>query len=82
MLVTFLLNNNDYSNPAAVEWELQVFIKNIKTFNHAVGYQDELPNGLEDYNQELLTKIKSVYANNPGMIPLKIDYLSERSIPD
>ena len=36
--VTYLLNNNEYSNPTAAEWELHSFIRNIKTFNHAVGY--------------------------------------------
>ncbi len=80
--VTFLLNNNDYSNPTAAEWEMQSFIRNIKTFNHAVGYQDELPDKLDDYNQDLLAKIRKVYSDHPNMLPVKIDYLSERSIPD
>lgn len=37
-LMSFLLNNNEFSNPTAIQWEMQVFIKNIKSFNHAVGY--------------------------------------------
>ena len=56
-MVSFLLENNGYSNPTAVEWEQQVFIKNIKTFNHVVGYQDKLPGEVEDYNQDLLEKL-------------------------
>lgn len=79
---TFLLNNNDYSNPTAEEWEKQVFIRNVKTFNHIVGYQDELPDGVEDYNQDLLEKLRRVYQENPRMLPIKVDYLAERSIPD
>ena len=81
-MVSFLLENNDYSNPTAVEWEQQVFIKNIKTFNHVVNYKDELPKEVDGYNMDLLDKLRNVYANNPNMIDIKIDYLAERSIPD
>lgn len=83
-MVTFLLNNNDYSNPVAEEWEKQVFIKNIKTFNRFADYHTDLPEGVEDYNHELYENLKSVYEDpaNKEMLKLKIDYLSERSIPD
>lgn len=53
LIVTFLLNNNYYTNQVASLWERDVLIKNINEFN------------------------KKEKANN-----LKIEYLSERSIPD
>lgn len=83
-MVTYLLNNNDFTNPVAMEWEKQVFIRNVKTFNLFAEYHTELPDGVEDYNKELYENLKSVYENpqNKEMLTLKIDYLSERSIPD
>lgn len=83
-MVTYLLNNNDFTNPVAMEWEKQVFIKNVKTFNLFADYHTELPDGVEDYNKELYENLKSVYENPEykEMLTLKIDYLSERSIPD
>mmetsp|Transcript_7407 Transcript_7407/g.6932 ORF Transcript_7407/g.6932 Transcript_7407/m.6932 type:complete len:527 (-) Transcript_7407:1200-2780(-) len=83
-MVTFLLNNNDYSNPVAEEWEKNVFQRNVKTFNLFAEYHTELPPGVDDYNQTLYDQLKSVYEGdqNESMLKLKIDYLSERSIPD
>lgn len=83
-MITFLMNNNDYSNPVAEQWEKEVFIRNIKTFNTFANYHTDLPDGVEDYNQDLMAKLKAEYDDpaNGGMLTLKIDYLSERSIPD
>lgn len=83
-MVTFLLNNNEYSNPIAEQWEKDVFIRNVKTFNLFAKYHTELPDGVEDYNQTLYDNLKSVYAREEfsDMLTLKIDYLAERSIPD
>lgn len=83
-MVTFLLNNNEYSNPIAEQWELEVFQRNVKTFNLFAKYHTELPKGVDDYNQVLHDQLKSVYEDpkNKEMLTLKIDYLSERSIPD
>jgi hypothetical protein len=81
-MLTILLNNNDYSNPTAVEWEMEVLIKNIKSFNYVAKYQETLPAQLKDYNWDLVAKIQKIYDDNPKMLKLKIDYLSERSIPD
>mmetsp|Transcript_25691 Transcript_25691/g.29539 ORF Transcript_25691/g.29539 Transcript_25691/m.29539 type:complete len:228 (+) Transcript_25691:652-1335(+) len=83
-MITFLLNNNDYSNPIAEQWEKEVFIRNIKTFNKFADYHTSLPDGVEDYNMELYEKLKSVYENKEysEILTLKIDYLAERSIPD
>lgn len=36
--ISFLLNNNDFEYDMANEWEKQVFIANIKTFNKLFGY--------------------------------------------
>jgi hypothetical protein len=33
---TFLLYNNDYSTATAEAWELDVFIRNVKSFNKAM----------------------------------------------
>jgi len=83
--VTFLLLNNDYSTATAEQWESDVFIRNIKSFNKAMGddYHTELDDG-EDYNQDLIDKIKVVQGNSSygSMITLKADYMAERSIPD
>ena len=82
LITTFLLNNNEYSNPVAIEWELHAMIKSVKSFNHVFGFNDSLPHGLKDYDWDLIEKIKDVYSRFPDMIPIRLDYLSERSIPD
>lgn len=46
---TFLLNNDYYSMESASDWEEQVFIANIKSFNHLVGYNDDLSSD-QEYN--------------------------------
>lgn len=47
---TFLLNNNAFQAESATAWELQVFIRNLKTFNMIFGtYNTDLPAGV-DYN--------------------------------
>ena len=60
---TFLLNNNNYQFESADEWEKQVYIANIKTFNKVFGYSSELPDG-SHYNETLydtLVKVKAKY---------------------
>jgi hypothetical protein len=64
-----------------------VFIRNVKTFNTIVGYKTDLPDGVSDYNQDLIKALKNTTQFweaklNITMIPLKADYLAERSIPD
>lgn len=83
-MVTFLLNNNEYSNPVAEQWEAEVFEKNVKTFNRFVNYHTEYLNGVDDYNHELYALLNETYnkPENKEMLKLKIDYLAERSIPD
>jgi Niemann-Pick C1 protein len=87
MQVTFLLNKNEYSLIATEEWERQVFIRNFKSFNKAMGngYDDELDGPLEGYtyNEELIAKLQGVKAEYPDeIIMVKADYLAERSIED
>jgi Niemann-Pick C1 protein len=53
--VTFLLYNNDFSLATAEAWEKDVFIRNVKSFNKAMGqdYHTDLDDG-QDYNQDLI----------------------------
>jgi Niemann-Pick C1 protein len=83
-----LLYNNDYSMAGAEAWERDVYIRNVKSFNKAMGqeYHIELSDG-QDYNQELIdTLLETVkqYKEESGitLTTLKADYLAERSIPD
>jgi len=86
MQMTFLLNNNAYSLTTAEEWERQVYIRNFKSFNKAIGkdYHTALDGPMKNitYNQDLIDKVQAVYAQYPDMIPVKADYLAERSIED
>lgn len=85
--VTFLLYNNDYSLATAEAWEKEVFIRNVKSFNKAMGkdYHTELDDG-EKYNQDLIDQLNSVVnkykSQGIDLMTLKADYLAERSIPD
>jgi hypothetical protein len=56
---TFLLNNNNHQFESADEWEKQVYIANIKTFNKLFGYNDELQDGTS-YNTTLYDTLKAV----------------------
>jgi Niemann-Pick C1 protein len=42
MSVSFLLNNNEYSNTAASAWEKNVLIKYVKSYNAAIDYHTDL----------------------------------------
>jgi len=78
-----MLNKNDYSADTAMAWEKEVFIRNIKSFNKAIGKNyHTLLDKTEDYNNDLIDEINAVYKKYPKLIPLKADYLAERSIPD
>jgi len=61
MQFTFLLNNNKFSLNTAEEWERQVFIRNVKTFNYALGndYHTDMDGPMEgiSYNQDLIDQI-------------------------
>jgi hypothetical protein len=81
-----LLNNNDFQFDSASAWELNVLIRNLKTFNKVIGtYNIDLPAGLT-YNQDLFFVLNETYSNYTQkgfkFIPFKLDFLAERSIPD
>jgi Niemann-Pick C1 protein len=82
------LYNNDYSEANAEAWERDVFIRNVKSFNKAMGqsYHTELVDGLTEYNQTLIDQVNQVIQKYKGqgvnLMTLKADYLAERSIPD
>jgi Niemann-Pick C1 protein len=88
--MTYLLNKNAFSLASAEEWERQVFIRNIKSFNYALGndYHTDMTGPMEglDYNMTLVNQIREFVANMSAadipMILVKADYLAERSIED
>jgi Niemann-Pick C1 protein len=88
--ITYLLNKNAFSLASAEEWERQVFIKNIKSFNYAIGngYHTDMTGPEEglSYNMTLVTQIKTYLKTladaNITIVTVKADYLAERSIED
>lgn len=88
--ITYLLNKNDYSLASAEEWERQVFINNIKSFNYALGndYHTDMTGPEEGltYNMDLVNIIREYKENctrdDIELIMVKADYLAERSIED
>ena len=74
----------------AEEWERQVFIRNVKSFNYALNntYHIEMDGPMEglDYNKKLVEEIEFIYTNWTSTYPdipielMKADYLAERSI--
>lgn len=58
---TFLINRNDYSQTTVELWEKEVFIRNVKSFNQALGndYHTEMTGPMEgiDYNLDLISEI-------------------------
>lgn len=92
MQFTFLLNHNEYSQVTAEEWERQVYIRNVKSFNYALGndYHTDMDGPMEglDYNMNLVNNITAIvekwnedYPEQPLKM-MKADYLAERSIED
>ena len=61
MQFTFLLNHNAYSAYTAEEWEKQVYIRNVKSFNYALGngYHTDMDGPEEDvdYNMDLVNEL-------------------------
>ena len=90
MQFTMLLNHNAYSQFTAEEWEKQVFIRNIKSFNKAIdnGYHTDMSGPEENlnYNWVLIQEVRDFIEQwnadpaNEKMVEVKADYLSERSI--
>jgi len=92
MQFTFLLNHNAYSQVTAEEWERQVFIRNVKSFNYALGngYHTDLDGPEKDltYNMDLVNELQTFIKDWEAKYPdepikmMKADYLAERSIQD
>jgi len=92
MQFTFLLNNNAYSIDTAEEWEAQVYIRNVKSFNYALDndYHVTMDGPLEGmtYNMDLVNDLRDFLADYKSKHPdeviktMKADYLAERSIQD
>ena len=92
MQFTFLLNHNAYSQVTAEEWERQVYIRNVKSFNYALGndYHTDMTGPMDgiDYNWDLVYELRNLTANwtkaypDKPIKPMKADYLAERSIQD
>ena len=59
--MNFLINRNAYSQSSVEEWERQVFVKNVKSFNQALnnGYHNEMTKTMsgEEYNEVLIADI-------------------------
>jgi hypothetical protein len=55
-----LLYNNDFTEATTEAWEKDVFIRNIKSFNKALGndYHTTLVDG--DYNHTLIAAVQNV----------------------
>ena len=95
MQFTFLLQHNEYSLETAEQWEAEVFIRNVKTFNWAMqnDYHTDMTGPVEgmSYNIDLAIQLYDImqayYDANCAedrdcIIPVKADYLAERSIED
>ena len=63
-----------------------MFIRNFKSFNYAMNnnYHTEMEGPTEgmDYNYELVQNLQNELKRWPDMIPVKADYLAERSVED
>lgn len=88
--MTYLLNKNAFSLASAEEWERQVFIRNIKSFNYALGndYHTDMDGPMDglSYNATLVKQIQDYLAGLKAaeieITLVKADYLAERSIED
>ena len=64
MQFTFLLSHNEFSLETAEEWERQVFIRNVKSFNQALGngYHTDMSGPMEgiSYNEYLIGNVTAV----------------------
>ena len=78
LFVTFLLNNNDYTNPAAAAWEKDVYENYTQIFNK---YFDDGFNSEYELHRQM-DEIKKNFSSKGEVVPLHVDYLAERSISD
>jgi hypothetical protein len=86
LMLTFLLNRSTYSEYLSADWEKEVFFRNVKSFNYAMGTNynvnfDGPLSGLS-YNFDLVYAIQNYTSQNPNLIKLKADCIAERSFDD
>jgi len=79
-VVTYLLNNNKYTNPLAEIWEKDVFNKYLQEFNDVFDGDSIRP--VSESDTKLQKVIKKVYADHPNLLPVEVSFMAERSIPD
>jgi len=80
LAVTYMLNNNKYTNPLAEQWEKDTFMKYLTQVNDLFdGDSLRADSGSDTPLQE---KIRAVYEKHPGILPIEINFLAERSISD
>ncbi len=80
LVITFLMNNNKYTNPLALQWEEEAFQKYLQETNNVFDGDKVKP--VSDSDTPLQKTIKGVYARFPDMLPIEISFMSERGIPD
>ncbi len=80
VVVTFLLNKNKYTNPLAEKWEKDVFTKNLRDVNDVFDGESVKP--ISDSDTPLQQAVKNTYAKHPGMLPIEVNFMAERAIPD
>lgn len=78
LFITFLLNNNDYTNPAAAAWEKDVYENYTQIFNKY--FDGDINMDYELHRQ--IDAAQKEFADKGKVIPLHVDYLAERSISD
>ncbi len=78
--VTYLLNNNKFTNPLAEIWERDSFIKYLREVNEVFDGDNVKP--LSESDTPLQKAIKKVYATHKDLLPIEVSFMAERSIPD
>ena len=78
--VTYLVNNNMYTNPLAEMWEKEVFIKYLQEFNEI--FEGDKLRAHKDSDTPLQKKVKEIYKKNPDLLPVEVNFMAERAITD
>ena len=78
--VTYLLNNNKYTNPLAEKWEKESFMKYLTQVNAI--FNGDSVRSESSSDTPLQKAIKKVYKEHPNLLPIEVNFMAERSIPD
>ena len=71
--MNFFLNNNQYSADVVKAWKRDVFIRNMVSFNYAMGVPDSDFSGYLEglsYNEELIRVVQNAYLDT-DLVKLK-----------